>query len=163
MKIGIGYDIHRLVEERKLFLGGVEVPYVKGLLGHSDGDVLMHAIADALLGAVAMGDIGRHFPNTDPNYKGIAGTEIIKRVMQLVSEKKYKVNNVDTVVIAEEPKIAPFKDKMVASIAGALGVDRSNVNIKATTNEGVGAMGRGEAIAAYAVVTIVEVKHDNML
>jgi len=157
MRIGIGYDIHRLVEERKLFLGGVEVPYVKGLLGHSDGDVILHAIADALLGAIAMGDIGQHFPNTEADYKGIASSQIVKKVMQLVSEKKYKVNNVDTVVIAEEPKIMPFKDRMMDSIAGALGIDRSNVNIKATTNEGVGAMGRGEAIAAYAVVTLIEI------
>jgi 2-C-methyl-D-erythritol 2,4-cyclodiphosphate synthase len=156
MRIGIGYDIHRLVEERKLFLGGVEVPYVKGLLGHSDGDVILHAIADALLGAIAMGDIGQHFPNTDPDYKGIASSQIVKKVMQLVAEKKYRVNNVDTVVIAEEPKIMPFKDRMADSIAGALGIDRANVNIKATTNEGVGAMGRSEAIAAYAVVTLVE-------
>jgi len=156
MRIGIGYDIHRLVEERKLFLGGVEVPYIKGLLGHSDGDVILHAIADALLGAVALGDIGQYFPNTDPNYKGISSSQIVKKVMQLVSEKKYKVNNVDTVVIAEEPKIMPFKDKMADLISGVLGIDRANVNIKATTNEGVGAMGRGEAIAAYAVVTLIE-------
>lgn len=156
MKIGIGYDIHRLVEERKLFLGGVEIPYIKGLIGYSDGDVVLHAIADALLGAMALGDIGQHFPNTDPDYKDIPSSQILKKVAQLVSDKKLKVNNIDTAVIAEEPKIMPFKDKMVETIAGILGVDRSVVNIKATTNEGVGAMGRGEAIAAYAVATLVE-------
>jgi 2-C-methyl-D-erythritol 2,4-cyclodiphosphate synthase len=155
MRVGIGYDIHRLVEERKLFLGGVEVPYIKGLLGHSDGDVVLHAISDALLGALAMGDIGQHFPNTDPSYKGISSVLILKKVMQLVSSKGYRVNNVDTMVIAEEPKIMPFKEKMVENVASALGLDRSAVNIKATTNEGVGAMGRGEAIAAYAAVTLI--------
>lgn len=156
MRIGIGYDIHRLVEERKLFLGGVEIPYVKGLIGYSDGDVILHAIADALLGALALGDIGQHFPDTDPNYKDIPSREILKKVAQLVADKKYIVNNIDTAIIAEEPKIMPFKDKMVGAIADMLGIDRSKVNIKATTNEGVGAMGRGEAIAAYAVATLVE-------
>ncbi|MDP3790854.1 MAG: 2-C-methyl-D-erythritol 2,4-cyclodiphosphate synthase [Candidatus Omnitrophota bacterium] len=156
MRTGIGYDIHRLVEERKLFLGGVEIPYVKGLIGYSDGDVILHAISDALLGALALGDIGQHFPNTDPNYKDIASKEILKKVAQLVSDKKYTVNNIDVAAIAEEPKIMPFKDKMVEAISGILGIDRSRVNIKATTNEGVGAFGRGEAIAAYAVATLVE-------
>jgi 2-C-methyl-D-erythritol 2,4-cyclodiphosphate synthase len=156
MKIGIGYDIHRLVEERRLFLGGVEIPYVKGLIGYSDGDVILHAISDALLGALALGDIGQHFPNTDPDYKDIPSKEILKKVAAMVSDKKYVVNNIDTAIIAEEPKIMPFKDKMVEAIAGILGIDRSRINIKATTNEGVGAMGRGEAIAAYAVVTLVE-------
>jgi len=156
MRIGIGYDIHRLVEERKLILGGVEIPYLKGLIGYSDGDVVLHAIADALLGALALGDIGQHFPNTDPDYKDIPSKEILKKAMQMVSAKKYDVNNVDTAIIAEEPKIMPFRDKMVDTIADTLGIDRSRVNIKATTNEGVGAMGRGEAIAAYAVVALVE-------
>ena len=156
MKIGIGYDIHRLVDERKLFLGGVEIPYVKGLLGYSDGDVILHAISDALLGALALGDIGQHFPNTDPEYKDIASGEILKKVARMLSDKKYTVNNIDTVVIAEEPKIVPFKDKMAEAIAGMLGIDKSRVNIKATTSEGVGALGRGEAIAAYAVATLAE-------
>jgi 2-C-methyl-D-erythritol 2,4-cyclodiphosphate synthase len=155
VRIGIGYDIHRLVEERKLFLGGVEVPYIKGLLGHSDGDVVLHAIADALLGAAGLGDIGQHFPNTDPDYKDIPSVQILKKAVKLISDKKYTVNNVDTVVIAEEPKIMPFKDKMADTIAATLGVERSAVNIKATTSEGVGAMGRQEAIAAYAVVTLI--------
>lgn len=158
MRIGIGYDIHRLVEERKLFLGGVEIPYVKGLIGYSDGDVVLHAIADALLGALALGDIGRYFPDTDPNYKDIASSEILKKTVEIVSAKKYIVNNVDTAVIAEEPKISPFKDKMVEVIAAILGIDRSRVNVKATTNEGVGSIGRGDAIAAYAVATLEEKK-----
>jgi 2-C-methyl-D-erythritol 2,4-cyclodiphosphate synthase len=156
MKVGIGYDIHRLVDERKLFLGGVEIPYIKGLLGHSDGDVLLHAIADALLGAMGSGDIGQHFPNTDPSYKGIASSQILKKVAKIAADKKYAVNNIDTVVIAQEPKIMPFKDKMTDIIAGILGIDRSNINIKATTNENVGSLGKAEAIAAYAVATLVE-------
>jgi len=154
MRIGIGYDIHRLVEERKLFLGGVEIPYVKGLIGYSDGDVVLHAIADALLGALSLGDIGEYFPNSDPNYKDIASSQILKKVAGLVAGKKYIVNNVDTAIIAEEPKIYPFKNKMVERIANILGVDKSRINIKATTNEGVGAIGRGDAIAAYAVATL---------
>lgn len=156
MKVGIGYDIHRLIEDRKLVLGGVEIPYIKGLLGHSDGDVVMHAIADAMLGALALGDIGQHFPNTDPQYKGISSGELVKKVTLLAKEKKFTVNNVDTMILAEEPKISPFRDKMVDAIAGVLGVARDRVNIKATTNEGVGSIGKGEAIAAYAVVTLDE-------
>ena len=156
MRVGIGYDIHRLVEERKLFLGTVEIPYVKGLIGYSDGDVLLHAIADALLGALALGDIGEHFPNTDPAYKDIASKEILRKTAEIVASKNYVVNNVDVAVIAEEPKIYPFKDKMTEAIAGILGIERDRINIKATTNEGVGSIGRGEAIAAYAVVMLVE-------
>ncbi|MDD5681538.1 MAG: 2-C-methyl-D-erythritol 2,4-cyclodiphosphate synthase, partial [Candidatus Omnitrophica bacterium] len=148
MKIGIGYDIHRLVEERKLFLGGVEIPYVKGLIGYSDGDVILHAISDALLGALALGDIGQHFPNTNPDFKDIASSEILKKVAHMVSEKKYAVNNIDVAIIAEEPKITPFKDKMVEAISAVIGIDKSRINIKATTNEGVGSLGRGDAIAA---------------
>ena len=163
VRIGIGYDIHRLVEERPLFLGGVDIPYVKGLIGYSDGDVLLHAIADALLGALSLGDIGEHFPNTDPDYKDIQSKEILKKVAEMAASKNYVVNNVDTVIIAEEPKIYPFKDKMVEVIAEILGVDKSRINIKATTNEGVGSIGKGDAIAAYAVATLEkEVRHDNL-
>jgi 2-C-methyl-D-erythritol 2,4-cyclodiphosphate synthase len=154
MRIGIGYDIHRLVEERKLFLGGVEIPYVKGLIGYSDGDVVLHAIADALLGALSLGDIGGHFPDSDPDYKDIASTQILKKVADIIADKKYAVNNIDTTIIAEEPKIYPFKDKMVDKIAVILGMDKSRINIKATTNEGVGSIGRGDAIAAYAVAAL---------
>lgn len=156
MRIGIGYDIHRLVEERKLFLGGVEIPYVKGLIGYSDGDVLLHAIADAILGALSLGDIGEHFPNTDPQYKGIPSREILNKVLQMVSAKKYAVRNVDTVLIAEEPKIFPFKGRMLEALEEILGLKRDRINIKATTNEGVGSIGRGDAIAAYAVVVLEE-------
>lgn len=156
MKIGIGYDIHRLIEDRPLFLGGVEIPYVKGLLGYSDGDALLHAVSDAILGAMAMGDIGELFPNTDPQFEGIPSSEILKKVRSILLEKGYIVNNVDTVILAEEPKVYPFKSRMVEKIAGILGIDAGHVNIKATTNEGVGSIGKGEAIAAYAVVTLEE-------
>ena len=156
MKVGIGYDIHRLVEERKLFLGGIEIPYIKGLLGYSDGDVVLHAIADAMLGAISAGDIGQHFPNTDPQYKDVPSRMILKKVMEIVSQKKYTVNNIDTMILAEEPKVYPFKDKMISAIAGILGIDSGKINIKATTNEGVGSIGRGDAIAVYAVVTLEE-------
>lgn len=158
MKIGIGYDIHRLVEERKLFLGGVEIPYIKGLIGYSDGDVVLHAIADAILGAMAIGDIGHHFPDTDPAYKDIPSKEILVKVALLVSENKFTVNNIDATVIAEEPKIYPFRDKIIEAISGMLGIDKKRVNIKATTNEGVGSIGKGDAIAAYAVATLDELK-----
>ena len=156
MKIGIGYDIHRLVEDRKLVLGGLEIPYVKGLLGYSDGDVLLHAISDAILGALSLADIGQHFPNTDPQYKDIASSRIIKKVLSMMDSKGFKVNNIDSVIIAEEPKIFPFKDKMLEKLEDVLEIKRDNINIKATSNEGVGSLGRGDAIAAYAVVTLVE-------
>jgi len=154
MRIGIGYDIHRLVEERKLFLGGVEIPYIKGLISHTDGDVVLHAIADAILGALALGDIGQHFPDSDPGYKNMPSGNILRRVASLLAERGFVIGNIDTAIIAEEPKIYPFKDKMVENISNILGVDRSRVNVKATTNEGVGSIGRGDAIAAYAVVTL---------
>ena len=156
MRVGIGYDIHRLVEDRKLFLAGVEIPYIKGLLGYSDGDVVMHAIADAMLGALSLGDIGQRFPNTDPKYKGVASSRILKETADMVYKKKFIIGNIDTVILAEEPKISPFRDKMVEMIAGVLGIEKEKVNIKATTNEGVGAIGSGAAIAAYAVVTLEE-------
>ena len=156
MRVGIGYDIHRLVEARKLLLGGVEIPYIKGLLGYSDGDVVIHAIADAMLGALAMGDIGQLFPNTDPQYKDICSVKLIERVSALVKEKNYFVNNVDIMILAEEPKIFPFREKMIAVLSEALSVTKDRVSIKATTSEGVGPIGRGEAISAYAVVALEE-------
>lgn len=158
MKVGIGYDIHRLVEERKLFLAGMEIPYIKGLIGYSDGDVVLHAIADAMLGALSLGDIGQHFPNTDLQYKDVASSEILKKTMDMVTKNKFIVNNIDTVILAEEPKIYPFRDKMVETLARILGIDKSKINIKATSNEGVGSIGKGDAIAAYAVVTLEEKK-----
>lgn len=156
MRVGMGYDIHRLVEERKLFLGGIEIPYIKGLLGYSDGDVLLHAISDAILGGMGMGDIGLHFPNTDPQYKDISSLELLKKVAKIAASKKFTINNVDTVILAEEPKIYPFRQKMVDIISDTLGIKKDRINIKATTNEGVGSLGKGEAIAAYAVVSLEE-------
>jgi len=156
MRTGIGYDIHRLVEDRKLVLAGVEIPYFKGLLGYSDGDVVIHAVADAMLGAAALGDIGQHFPDTDPAYKGIASGRILEKALAMVSERGFAVNNVDTVILAEEPKIYPLRAGMAAKLAALLGVGKDRVNVKATTNEGVGSIGKGEAIAAYALVTLEE-------
>lgn len=156
MRVGIGYDIHRLVEDRKLFLCGIEIPYVKGLIGYSDGDVVLHAVSDAILGALSIGDIGQHFPNTDPKYKGIASSEILKKVLEMASKKDYTISNIDTMIIAEEPKIYPFREDMVATLAKLLNIGKDRINIKATTNEGVGAIGRGDAIAAYAVVMLEE-------
>jgi 2-C-methyl-D-erythritol 2,4-cyclodiphosphate synthase len=156
MKVGIGYDIHRLVGDRPLFLGGVEIPFIKGLISYTDGDVVLHAIADAMLGAAALGDIGQHFPNADPQYKGIRSKELLKRVCGMVTAGGYVINNVDAVVLAEEPKIYPFKDKMVDTIAGIMGIAKDRINIKATTSEGVGSIGKLEAIAAWAVVALEE-------
>jgi len=154
-RTGIGYDIHRLVAGRKLFLGGIEIPYIHGLLGHSDGDALLHAICDALLGAIGEGDIGEHFPDTDSKYDGISSTELLKTVYGLVTKKNFLIANVDTVVIAQEPKLVPFKKQMQQAIAGILNVKEDSVNIKAKTNEEMGEIGRKEAIAAYAVVTVI--------
>ena len=154
-KIGIGYDIHRLVEGRKLFLGGVEIPYIKGLLGHSDGDALLHAICDALLGALGEGDIGEHFPDTDQKYHNLSSVELLKAVKNLIEEKNFMIANVDTVVIAQEPKLIPFKKQMREKIAQILDIKEDCVNIKAKTNEGLGEIGREEGIAAYAAVNII--------
>lgn len=153
-RIGIGYDIHRLVKGRKLFLGGVEIPHKQGLLGHSDGDVLLHAICDSLLGAMSCDDIGRHFPNTDMRYKDIRSSELLKRVYTMMRKKGYSINNLDAVVIAQEPHIGQFKDKMRDVICKILLVKRNAISIKATTAEGVGDIGRNKAIAAYAAVTL---------
>ncbi|MFA5315984.1 MAG: 2-C-methyl-D-erythritol 2,4-cyclodiphosphate synthase [Dehalococcoidales bacterium] len=158
MRVGLGYDIHRLVEGRSLFLGGVEIPYIKGLEGYSDADVLLHAICDSLLGAMGMDDIGIHFPNNDPKFKGISSIELLHRVAVMAAERKFSIVNVDSTLIMEEPKILPFKAKMRKTIASVLGIDENRVNVKATTQEGVGAIGRGEAIAAYAVASVEETK-----
>jgi len=155
MRVGIGYDIHRLVEERPLVLGGVEIPHIMGLKGHSDGDSLIHAICDAILGAIGLDDIGHQFPVDDDRYSGIDSIELLKKVKDLVKEKGFKVDYVDSVVILEEPKIAPFKERMKEELAKALGIEKNKVNVKATTQEGVGAIGRGEAIAAYAIATVI--------
>jgi 2-C-methyl-D-erythritol 2,4-cyclodiphosphate synthase len=154
VRVGFGYDVHRLVEGRKLMLGGVEIPYQFGLLGHSDADVLVHALMDALLGAMALGDIGKHFPDTDSKYKGISSMLLLEKVKKLLHEKGYVVNNVDVLVVAERPKLAPFIDAMRKNIARTLETDLDRINIKATTTEGLGFTGTGEGMAAHAVVTI---------
>ena len=154
IRTGIGYDIHRFAEERKLILGGVEIPHSHGLEGHSDADVLSHAIADALLGATGAGDIGQHFPNTDESLRGISSLEILKRVTKILTERKTRVANIDATIIAEAPKIAPHGSAMRQKIADAMGISESNVSVKATTNESLGAIGRSEGIAAMAIATV---------
>lgn len=156
MRVGKGYDVHRLVAGRKLMMGGVEIPYDQGLLGHSDADVLLHAICDALLGAAGLGDIGRHFPDTAPKYKGISSLTLLEEVSRLLAEAGFRVNNIDATIVAEKPKMAPHIPAMVANIAAAVKTDRSAVNVKATTTEGLGFIGRGEGMAAYAVGTIMK-------
>ena len=154
MRIGTGYDVHRLVEGRKLILGGVEVPHLLGLDGHSDADVLLHAIKDALLGAAALGDIGRHFPDTNPEYKGVSSLLLLKRVRELIADKGYRVHNIDATIIAEKPRLAPYIAQMNQNIADVLEIGLDQVNVKATTTEGLGFTGRREGIAAQAVAAI---------
>lgn len=154
MRVGFGYDVHRLVEDRDLILGGVKIPYEKGLLGHSDADVLLHAIMDALLGAAALGDIGRHFPDTDPAYKGISSLRLLEHVGELLSQESYQIINLDATIIAQRPKMAPHISQMVEQVARTLKIDKSQVNIKATTEEGLGFTGSGEGIAAHAICCI---------
>lgn len=154
MRIGTGYDVHKLAEGRKLIIGGVEIPYEKGLLGHSDADVLIHAIMDALLGAAALGDIGLHFPDSDKEYEGISSVELLKKVRRLLLEKGYAISNVDSTIIAQAPKLRPYIDEMRKNIANALLLPIDDVNVKATTEEGLGFTGQGEGIAAQAVCLI---------
>lgn len=154
MRIGIGYDIHRLKKGRKLILGGTEIPYSKGLLGHSDADVLLHAISDALLGASNLGDLGQHFPDTDPKYKNISSRIILKKVYQLVRKKGYKIINIDSTIIAEEPKLVPYLSVMKKNIAKILEIIDEKVSIKAKTNEKLGYLGKKQAIAVQAVVLL---------
>jgi 2-C-methyl-D-erythritol 2,4-cyclodiphosphate synthase len=151
MRIGHGYDVHRLVEGRKLILGGVDIPYAKGLLGHSDADVLLHAISDAILGSIAEGDIGRHFPDTDPRYKGADSLKLLSHVMKLADDKGYRVGNLDATIVAQRPKLATHIPRMRENIAVVLFAEIDRVNVKATTTEELGFAGRGEGIAAYAV------------
>ncbi len=155
-RVGIGHDVHRLVVGRKLVLGGVEVPHNRGLDGHSDADVVLHAICDALLGAAGLGDIGEHYPNTDPQYKCIASSVLLKKTNQKVNDLGFKVSNVDVMILAEQPKLQAYKAKMRFHIAFELAVNENQVNIKAGTNEGLGFIGAGEGIAAYAVVSIIK-------
>ena len=154
MRIGHGYDVHRLVTERKLIMGGVDIPYSLGLLGHSDADVLLHAIADAILGAIAEGDIGKHFPDTDPAYKGASSVKLLRHVMDLAEGKGYRLANLDATIIAQRPKLAPYIQEMRHTIAATLNADVEQVNVKATTTEGLGFTGTGEGIAAHAVVLL---------
>jgi 2-C-methyl-D-erythritol 2,4-cyclodiphosphate synthase len=153
-RIGFGFDVHKLAEGRKLILGGVEIPFEKGLLGHSDADVLLHAICDALLGAAALGDIGKHFPDTDDRYKGISSLELLSHVGKLLKQNGYTIGNIDSTLVLEKPKIAPYSDAMKKNIAAALGLAEEKVSIKATTNEGMGFIGVGEGAVAYAVTSI---------
>lgn len=152
MRIGHGYDVHRLVDDRKLIMGGVEIPWEKGLLGHSDADVLLHAIADAILGALAMGDIGKHFPDTDPAFKGADSMKLLEHVVGLVRGRGYRVANLDATIIAQRPKMAPHISAMRENVARACGVEVDRINVKATTEEGLGFTGRAEGISAHAVV-----------
>lgn len=154
MRVGMGYDVHKLVEDRKLILGGVEIPYEKGLLGHSDADVLVHAVMDALLGAAALGDIGRHFPDTDPAYAGADSIELLKQVGALLEQHVFFIENIDATIVAQRPKLASYIPQMVQNIAGALGLPESRVNVKATTEEGLGFTGAGQGISAHAICAL---------
>jgi len=156
MRVGLGYDVHALVPGRPLTLGGVRIPYLLGLQGHSDADVLLHAISDALLGAIADRDIGKHFPDTDPQYKNIESTLLLKKVAAKVREKGFHIVNIDSTIVAQKPKLSDFIPRMVSEIAGILDMDAGRVNVKATTTEGLGFTGRGEGIAAYAVALVEE-------
>lgn len=151
MRIGMGYDVHRLTAGRKLIMGGVEIPHEKGLLGHSDADVLLHAIMDALLGAAALGDIGKHFPDTDEQYKGISSVTLLKKVGELLEEHCFLIENIDATIIAQAPKMRPYIDTMRENIADALGIELSQINVKATTEEGLGFTGNKEGISAQAI------------
>lgn len=153
-RIGIGYDIHRLVEARKLLLAGVEIPFMKGLLGHSDADVLAHAVCDALLGAAALGDIGTHFPDSDPRWQGASSLDFLRYAVSLINQKGYRVMNLDATVMAERPKLKPHIQAMREQLAAVLEIEVDRVSVKAKTNEGLDAIGRGEAMAAQAVVLI---------
>ena len=154
MRVGFGYDVHMLAEGRKLFLGGIEIPHVRGLVGHSDGDVLLHAISDAILGALSEGDIGQHFPDTDPQWKGASSLVFLEHARKLIDSRGLRITHIDAVVITEKPKLVPHFPQMKETLARALGIQPAQINLKAKTNEGVDAIGRGEAIAAHAVATL---------
>lgn len=154
MRVGIGYDVHKLTEGRDMIIGGVNIPYEKGLLGHSDADVLLHAIMDALLGAAALGDIGKHFPDTDMRYKGISSLELLKHTAKLLEDRLFVVGNIDATIIAQKPKMRPYIDTMRKNVADTLGISLDQVNIKATTEEGLGFTGHGEGISAQAIASL---------
>jgi 2-C-methyl-D-erythritol 2,4-cyclodiphosphate synthase len=161
MRVGIGFDVHRLVEGRRLFLGGVEIPHPKGLLGHSDGDVLIHAVADAILGAMAEEDIGTHFPDSDENLKGMESSRILRKVREIVEARGLEVVNIDAVVAAQEPKIAPHRERIRKSLAGLLNMDEKRVGVRGKTTEGLGFTGRKEGIAVWAVALVQEKAAEN--
>lgn len=157
MRIGMGYDVHKLVEGRDLILGGVKIPHTLGLLGHSDADVLLHAVMDALLGAAALGDIGKHFPDTDPQYKGISSIRLLEHVAKLIEEKGYIVENIDATIIAQKPKMRPYIEEMEKNIAAALHIDVSQINVKATTEEGLGFTGTEQGISSQAICALTTI------
>ncbi len=162
MRVGMGYDVHRLGPDRKLILGGVEIPYEQGLIGHSDADVLAHAIMDALLGAAALGDIGKHFPDTDEKYSGISSMKLLGHVAELLEESRYIIENIDAIIIAEKPKMRPYIDEMRQNMADTLGLEVSQVNVKATTEEGLGFTGSGEGISSQAVAMLSSINELTM-
>lgn len=157
MRVGLGYDVHRLVEGKRLIIGGADIPYEKGLLGHSDADVLVHAVMDALLGAAALGDIGTHFPDSDPRYKDISSILLLEKVGELIAGNHYVIENIDATIVAQQPKMLPYREVMVRNISTALGLSPDRVNIKATTEEGMGFTGSGDGISAQAVALLTEV------
>ena len=159
MRVGMGYDVHKLVEGRKLILGGVDIPYEKGLLGHSDADVLLHAIMDALLGAAALGDIGKHFPDTDEKYKGISSLKLLEYVGEFLDEKGFIIENIDATIIAQRPKMRPYIDTMRQNIADTLKIELDQINVKATTEEGLGFTGTGEGISSQAICAIEKIRN----
>jgi 2-C-methyl-D-erythritol 2,4-cyclodiphosphate synthase len=163
MRVGMGYDVHKLVENRDLIIGGVKIPHTLGLLGHSDADVLLHAIMDALLGAAGLGDIGKHFPDTDPQYKGISSIKLLEHVAGLIEEKGYVVENIDATIIAQKPKMRPYISEMEANIAGALGIAVDQVNVKATTEEGLGFTGTEQGIASQAICSLTTIYESSVL
>ncbi len=159
MRVGIGYDVHRLVEGRDLIIGGVKIPFEKGLLGHSDADVLTHGIMDSMLGAAGLGDIGRHFPDTDEKYKGASSLDLLKEVVKLIEEKHYIVENIDAVIVVQKPKMAPHIPAMIRTIADVIGIEENRINIKATTEEGLGVTGKGEGISSQVVCMLNSVEN----
>ena len=162
MRVGMGYDVHKLVEGRDLIIGGVKIPHTLGLLGHSDADVLLHAIMDALLGAAALGDIGKHFPDTDPQYKGISSIKLLEHVAALIEEKGYIVENIDATIIAQKPKMRPYIEEMEKNIAAALKIDVSQINVKATTEEGLGFTGTEQGISSQAICALTTIYENSI-
>ncbi|MGE5328978.1 MAG: 2-C-methyl-D-erythritol 2,4-cyclodiphosphate synthase [Deltaproteobacteria bacterium] len=158
MRVGFGYDVHKLVQDRKLILGGVEIPHEKGLLGHSDADVLIHAVVDALLGAAALGDIGMHFPDNNPSFLGISSIKFLEKTNDLLKEKGYTIENIDSTIVAQEPKLLKYMPEMISNMAEALKIDVGKVSVKATTSEGLGFEGRKEGISAYAAACITKIR-----